>query len=103
MNYPEIAPKHSFSYTEYFSFTEQTANGDLLPVHPLPPEKIEAAKMNVQRMKRIYKTFQPSQQVSELLQKIQGKIQWIVIAEPWCGDGGRHLGRQAIQHATTVC
>jgi len=91
MNYPDITPAHSFSYSDYFNFTEQTANGDFQLVHPLPPEKIEAAKMNVQRMKRIFKTFQPSQQVIELLQKLQGTIQWVVIAEPWCGDGAQNI------------
>ena len=91
MNYPAIAPAHTFSYSEYFDFTEQTANGSFLAIHPLPPEKIEAAKMNVQRMKRIYKTFQPSQQVIELLQKIPGNMQWTIIAEPWCGDGAQNI------------
>lgn len=91
MNYPTIEPAHTFSYSEYFSFTEQTANGNFLAIHPLPPEKLEAAKINVQRMKRIYKTFEPSQQVIELLQKIPGNMQWIVIAEPWCGDGAQNI------------
>lgn len=91
MNYPDIEPKHTFSYSEYFSLTEQTANGDLSLIHSLPPEKIEAVKMNVQRMKRIYNTFQPSQQLSELIQKIPGKMEWIIIAEPWCGDGAQNI------------
>ena len=83
--------KRTFNYDEYFSFTEQTAQENFLQAHPMPPEKVEAVKMNVQRMKRIYKTFQPSQQISGLLKKIPGKLQWIVIAEPWCGDGGQNI------------
>lgn len=91
MNFPNIEPKRTFSYSEYFSLTEQTANGDFLLTHPLPPEKIEAVKMNVQRMKRISKTFKPSQQIIELLKNIPAKMHWIVIAEPWCGDGAQNI------------
>ncbi|MBO9202520.1 MULTISPECIES: thioredoxin family protein [Niastella] len=91
MKLPQIEPKRTFSYTEYFSLTEQTANGNSLLTHSLPPEKIEAVKMNVQRMKRIYKTFQPSQQLCDLLNKIPGRMQWVVLAEPWCGDGAQNI------------
>ena len=91
MYLPNIEPKRIFNYDEYFSLVEQAANENFLSTHPMPVEKIEAVKINIQRMKRIYKTFQPSEKMTGLLKKIPGKLHWIVIAEPWCGDGAQNI------------
>lgn len=53
------------------------------------PERIEATKINAQRIKRIDKTYTPSQSIVSGLNKITRPLKWIVLTESWCGDGAQ--------------
>ena len=45
--------------------------------------------MNLQRSKRILKTFQLQDSLKETLKKLNHKINWLVISEHWCGDASQ--------------
>ena len=45
--------------------------------------------MNLQRSKRILKTFQLQNSLKETLRNINHKINWLVISEHWCGDASQ--------------
>ncbi|MEO6902553.1 MAG: thioredoxin family protein [Bacteroidia bacterium] len=55
------------------------------------PERIEATKMNAQRMKRIDKTQQIHEKISTLVKNNDLKWKWVVLAESWCGDGAQNI------------
>jgi hypothetical protein len=90
MNINQFPIVRTFSYAEYFAFCEnlaaQNANSG--------PNQTEAlanfTKLNVTRMKRVFKTFQPD---ASLSQSLRGKeaSHWILITESWCGDAAQSL------------
>ncbi len=48
-------------------------------------------RLNVQRMQRVLKTFQPSHDTLETMQRITAPQLWMVITEDWCGDSSQSL------------
>ena len=59
------------------SFGEETA------------ERIEATKINSQRINRIYKTFVPSEHTVSVVKKLKHDWDWLLLIESWCGDGAQ--------------
>lgn len=49
----------------------------------------EYIPMNLQRSKRISKTFKLSPEIAEMLGNLNKKINWLVISEHWCGDASQ--------------
>lgn len=52
-------------------------------------ERIDATKINAQRLNRIYKTFEPSAETKRIIGSLKQNWEWIVITESWCGDGAQ--------------
>jgi len=48
-------------------------------------------KLNLQRMRRVEKTFNVSDELRHLLSSIKTKQNWVVITEGWCGDSAQNL------------
>lgn len=80
-----------YSYSEYkvlvvlHSETGTTTGKEVLP------ERIEATKINAQRMKRIDKQIKINDDLQIALENITDKWTWILIAESWCGDGAQNI------------
>lgn len=45
--------------------------------------------MNLQRVNRILKTYQPSEELMACLQELKHPLIWLVISENWCGDAAQ--------------
>jgi hypothetical protein len=90
MNISQFPIVRTFSYAEYFAFCEnlatQNANSG--------PNQTEAlanfTKLNVTRMKRVFKTFQPDASIAQSLRG-KGAARWIMITESWCGDASQSV------------
>lgn len=81
--------KRDFSYEEYFGIvTSLTAINSTTGNEPTP-ERIEATKLNAQRMKRIGKQFTVSEEIKNSLKDLKKRWKWIILAEAWCGDGAQ--------------
>lgn len=52
-------------------------------------EYAQYVPMNLQRSKRILKTFQLQDSLNETLNNLNHKINWLVISEHWCGDASQ--------------
>jgi|LauGreDrversion4_2_1035121.scaffolds.fasta_scaffold232523_2 hypothetical protein len=52
---------------------------------------LEYAKLNIQRMERIYKTVVISDELANKIKAINEKQTWICITEGWCGDAAQSL------------
>ncbi len=48
-------------------------------------------KLNLQRMKRVEKTFEVSEELKQILLSIKIPQHWVVITEGWCGDSAQNL------------
>lgn len=52
---------------------------------------LDYTKLNIQRMKRIIKTYTPSAEILDAMKRIRDKQTWMVITEDWCGDSAQNL------------
>jgi thiol-disulfide isomerase/thioredoxin len=90
MNINQFPIVKTFSYADYLAFCEnlvaQNANSGLAQSEALA----NFTKLNVSRMKRVYKTFLPDAKVVESLRGSSAS-QWFVITESWCGDAAQSL------------
>lgn len=49
------------------------------------------AKMNLQRMKRLNKTVQLTDELASLVSKNKREMIWLVLTEGWCGDAAQNI------------
>ncbi|MBL7890129.1 MAG: thioredoxin family protein [Bacteroidia bacterium] len=54
-------------------------------------ERVESTKINAQRIKRIDKTYVPSEEIEKIIEQISSNHRWILLTESWCGDGAQNL------------
>ncbi|MCB9208868.1 MAG: thioredoxin family protein [Ignavibacteriales bacterium] len=90
--FKDTKPNKIYTYKEFLELSETNitnTNIDALT----DKEKIyfDYSKINLQRTKRIEKTFKPNQDIVDLVNKIDRKILFFVITEDWCGDSAQNL------------
>ncbi|MBK0401531.1 thioredoxin family protein [Adhaeribacter sp. BT258] len=81
------AEAKKYTYAEYKAGTEKQVNEGMCAT----PELLEYTKLNLQRMKRLDKTVSLRPEVTEALEKLNRKLQWVVISEGWCGDAAQNV------------
>jgi hypothetical protein len=74
-------------YKTYLKLFEETINSNT----PEPPytdqQYLKYAKLNFSRMNRWQKTLQLNEDLISEVRAIAKPQEWIIITEPWCGDG----------------
>jgi hypothetical protein len=81
----------SWGYSDYRNFVIQLSESKSTSGVEQSIERIEATKLNAQRMKRIDKQIVIGKDLSDLIKRVNQKWNWLVIAESWCGDGAQNL------------
>ncbi len=74
----------------------ETTNPDALDKEAL--HQFEFVKLNMQRIRRILRTYTPSDDIKELITGISEPQLWMVISEDWCGDSAQilpHISKMA--------
>lgn len=80
-------------YKTYDKFSEEfvklvnSINPEHLDDHK--KEKYDILKINLQRIQRLDKTFEPTEETKNIFSQITNPQQWIVITESWCGDSAQ--------------
>lgn len=68
----------------------QLSQASIESTNPQPPyddpEYVSYGKLNMSRMNRWLKTYQPTEEAKQQIEQINEPQTWIVITEPWCGD-----------------
>lgn len=77
---------HAFS--DYLHEVEQLVERHATSGPQQTEALVEFTKLNFSRMKRIYKTYRPADEIVEKLIK-RGKCRWTIITEAWCGDAAQ--------------
>lgn len=73
-----------FTYKEYFEWVQSQIN---VPTKNEKDQKLlEFVRLNIKRMERLNKTIESEESLIDCLKKINIKMNWFIIAEPWCGD-----------------
>lgn len=80
-----------YTYTAYREMiADKFAKGETTgPIQT--PEKLEFTKINIQRMHRLDKTIQVDPQILTQFQHLNCKLNWLILAEAWCGDAAQNL------------
>ena len=79
----------SWGYSDYRNFVIQLSESKSTSGVEQSIERIEATKLNAQRMKRIDKQIVIGKDLSDLIKRVNQKWNWLVIAESGCGLGKR--------------
>ncbi|MFC5269153.1 thioredoxin family protein [Adhaeribacter terreus] len=82
-----IAQAKKYAYTDYKADTEKQVEEGMCAT----PELLDYTKLNLQRMKRLDKTVGLGTEVTNALEKLTRKLNWVVISEGWCGDAAQNV------------
>lgn len=52
---------------------------------------VHYGKLNLQRMKRVYKTFEVTPELTEAIHLLNRRLTWVILAEGWCGDAAENV------------
>lgn len=81
----------SFSYTAFIALIDKLLSEGKTTGANQSEKHIQFTKLNVKRMNRIDKTFRVLPEITEVVEKCNRKVIWLVIAEAWCGDVAQNL------------
>lgn len=81
----------SISFKEFFNLVEKLAKEGGTTGDDKNQSYIDYTKLNYSRMKRVYKTTLPSDEVVNTVECLSDKLTWVVLAESWCGDAAQNL------------
>ena len=73
----------------YGKVTQRRAAVDPSSLKGMEAERAEFAKLNLHRVGRILRTWQPNAELASLLARIDRPQLWMVLTEPWCGDSAQ--------------
>ncbi len=83
---------NALAYDEYQNeFAKTVEINDTTSFTEEEKHRFENSKMNLQRSKRIHKTFKPGDAITDLLANIENKQHWFVLTETWCGDSAQNI------------
>lgn len=77
------------SYDAYIALLEQLLSEGKTTGPNQSPDKLEHARINLVRMKRIFQQFEPDPGSMEMLQSKPDNIRMLFIVEGWCGDAAQ--------------
>lgn len=81
----------SISYPQYTALLQTLLEQGKTTGHDQSEEKIGFAKINIQRMARLDKTVQLTEETKTALHKVKGEFIWLLLTEGWCGDTSQNI------------
>lgn len=85
------ALNNSISYEEYRKLIDVLISENKTSGNEQNEMLIDFTKLNQQRMKRLDKTQQLSNELIEHMQDLKEKQVWLVLTESWCGDAAQNI------------
>lgn len=84
--------ENSNSFNDYYKITVENHNS----VNPdtlddTGKERYEITKLNIHRMERILKTYNPGKEIVDSVNKVTEPQRWLFLTEEWCGDSAQTL------------
>lgn len=77
------------SYPDYIDLIDRLLADGKTTGPEQTPERLEKAKLNRQRMKRLEKTYHPTAELEEACSKLTFACDMLVLTEGWCGDASQ--------------
>ena len=90
--FPDKRVLEGMTYKQYLEMTKvesANTNIDILTIEQ--KERSDIIKLNIHRMTRIDKSYEPGIDIRDEIEKIADHQLWMVITENWCGDSAQNL------------
>jgi len=85
-------PHNGMTYSEYLKGTEDyIKNSNYESLDEIEKNRYDIILLNLHRSRRISKTYNPGDNIAELISNITSPHIWMVITEDWCGDSAQNL------------
>ncbi|MGF1638477.1 MAG: thioredoxin family protein [Cyclobacteriaceae bacterium] len=81
----------AMNWNDYYELTERLVSEGKTSGPNQTVALINFTRLNLQRMKRVYKTTVLTENTLNLIKSISKRLTWLVITEPWCGDAAQNL------------
>lgn len=82
---------NSMDYSQYFNLVKNLLEEGKTTGDNQNEVYLKHAKLNFQRMKRVYKTTTISEELENTLKSMEKRMIWVVLTEGWCGDAAQNL------------
>ena len=79
--FPDKRVHEGMTYLQYLDIMKEEPKG----------ANADIKKLNIQRMSRIDKSYEPGIDIRDEIKKIEYNQLWMVITENWCGDSAQNL------------
>jgi hypothetical protein len=90
--FPDKRVHEGMTYHQYLEMIkEEFAKTSTINLTGEDNERSDIKKLNIQRMSRIDRTYEPGIEIIDEIDKITDKQLWMVISEDWCGDSAQNL------------
>lgn len=83
--------KKALSYNDYRALVEKLFAEGRSTGERQTPGRLNATKLNIQRMNRLDKTIVLTPAMEELLAGLKRKYTWLILTEGWCADSAQNL------------
>jgi Thioredoxin len=90
--FPDRRVYDGITYQLYIEMTKEEqagTNPDNLKAEE--KERYDIKKLNIQRMSRIDRSYEPGIDIRDEIEKLEDNQLWMVITENWCGDSAQNL------------
>jgi len=81
----------ALTYEKYYQLIKELLHEGKTTGKEQIESRVKHARLNFQRMKRVYRTTSISDELKNLIQKIDRKQLWLVLSEGWCADASQNL------------
>jgi len=88
---PSLYLKASISYESYLDEVESLLAKGQTTNNENSPAMQEYTRMNLQRMKRLNRRPNLSQESRAVIRRVKDRMTWLVLTEGWCGDAAQSL------------
>jgi hypothetical protein len=90
INWKSVINK-ALAYNEFIDLTHQLFDAGKVTGNEQSANRLEATKINLQRIKRLNKTAIVNSSLSSKLASLKSKQVWILFVEGWCGDVAQNV------------
>lgn len=84
-------PQTLYSYAEYQQLIHDLLDAGKVTGEQQSESLLEYTKLNMHRMHRWEKTFEPTPLLAKRIAELKDPQQWVVITEGWCGDAAQQI------------
>ncbi len=81
----------ALTYKQYRDLLSELLEQGKTTGHDQGADKIDFAKINIQRMMRLDKTVVLTDELQQTLKDVKNKYTWVVLTEGWCGDTAQNI------------